>query len=354
MDANSKDADTDNAFVDCDLLIVGAGPVGLFGTYYAGFRGLRVAVLDALQEPGGQISAMYPEKLIFDIAGFPAVKGRDLVEGLVQQAERFKPRYLLGDRAQLLRPLTGPDGRTEFEVITANGVLVRCGAVVVTAGIGAFAPRKLGTGEEFEGRGLAYFVPDPADYSDHDVVVVGGGDSAVDWALTLHPIARSVTLVHRRQTFRAHEASLADLRATSVEIVTDAQVAEVTGGPGIERVALTGPGIEGGRRELPCQRLVATLGFVADLGPLRSWGLETAHQRHVIVDSAMQTSVPGVYAAGDITDYPGKVRLIAVGFGEAATAVNNAAVFLNPEAELFPGHSTDAESTVAKVAAGKG
>ncbi|GAY07405.1 thioredoxin reductase [Pseudonocardia sp. N23] len=330
-----------SALVDCDLLIVGAGPVGLFAAYYAGFRGLKVAVVDALEEPGGQISAMYPEKLIFDIAGFPAVKGRDLVDNLLEQGKRFDPRFVLGDRAQLLRPVALPDGRSGFEVVTADGVLLRCGAVVVTAGIGAFAPRKLGAGDEFEGRGLAYFVPDPSEYVDQDVVVVGGGDSAVDWALTLHPIARSVTLVHRRRTFRAHEASLADLRATSVEIITDAQVTGVLGGSGVERVALTGPGVEGGR-ELPCQRLVAALGFVADLGPLRSWSLEIAHQRHVVVDSAMQTSVPGIFAAGDITEYPGKVRLIAVGFGEAATAVNNAAVFLDPEVELFPGHSTDA------------
>ncbi|MGD9990681.1 NAD(P)/FAD-dependent oxidoreductase [Pseudonocardia sp.] len=341
MDGNSNGADAHNAFLDCDLLIVGAGPVGLFAAYYAGFRGLKVAVVDALAEPGGQISAMYPEKLIFDIAGFPSVKGRDLVDGLLEQATRFDTRFLLGDRAQLLRPVALPGGRSEFEVVTANGASVRCGAVVVTAGIGAFAPRKLGAGDEFEGRGLAYFVPDPSEYANQDVVVVGGGDSAVDWALTLHPIARSVTLVHRRRTFRAHEASLVDLRATSVEIITDAQVAGVFGGPDVERVALTGPGVEDGR-ELPCRRLVAALGFVADLGPLRSWGLEIAHHRHLVVDSAMQTSVPGIFAAGDITEYPGKVRLIAVGFGEAATAVNNAAVFLNPEVELFPGHSTDA------------
>ena len=171
-----------------DLLIVGAGPVGLYGAYYAGVRGLRVAVIDSLSQLGGQITAMYPEKLIFDIAGYPAVKGRDLVDALVEQAASASPLYLLGQEAQEL----STDSSGTHVVKTSGGDEIRCGAIVITAGIGTFTPRKLPAGEDFLGRGLEYFVPDPAPYAGADVVIVGGGDSALDWALMLEDIASSV------------------------------------------------------------------------------------------------------------------------------------------------------------------
>ncbi|MFG2076133.1 NAD(P)/FAD-dependent oxidoreductase [Nonomuraea maritima] len=321
--------------LDVDVLIVGAGPVGLFGAYYAGVRGLRTAVVDSLSQVGGQVSAMYPEKQIHDIAGFPAVSGRDLVAGLVEQAAPYEPAYLMGQEAQRLDRVP-QDGRPDLLVVkTSAGTEITAGSVVVTGGIGTFTPRPLPAGEEFLGRGLAYFVPDSSGYAGKDVVVVGGGDSAVDWALMLQPVARSVTLVHRRAAFRAHRGTVERLRSSPVEIVTDAQVVATTGVDELEQVELsTG-------RTLPCQRLVAALGFTADLGPVREWGLDLRDNRHLVVDSAMRTNVPGIYAAGDIADYDGKVRLIAVGFGEVATAVNNAAVHLDPRAQLFPGHSTD-------------
>ncbi|WP_188195277.1 NAD(P)/FAD-dependent oxidoreductase [Nonomuraea sp. SYSU D8015] len=317
--------------VDVDVLIVGAGPVGLFGAYYAGVRGLKTAVVDSLSQVGGQVSAMYPEKQIYDIAGFPAVSGRRLIANLVEQAAPYEPAYLLGQEAQRLEH--GLNGR--LVVKTSAGTEINAGAVIVTGGIGTFTPRPLPAGEEFLGRGLEYFVPDGADYAAKDVVVVGGGDSAVDWALMLHPVAASVTLVHRRAAFRAHHGSVERLKASPVEIVTNAQVTAALGGDRLERIELsTG-------HTLPCQRLVAALGFTANLGPLREWGLDLHDNRHLVVDSAMRTNVPGIFAAGDIADYDGKVRLIAVGFGEVATAVNNAAVHLDPAAQLFPGHSTD-------------
>jgi ferredoxin/flavodoxin---NADP+ reductase len=322
---------------DVDLLVVGAGPVGLFGAYYAGFRGLRCALMDSLPEAGGQISAMYPEKLIYDIAGFPAVKGRDLVANLKEQADRFDPVYLLGHTADTLTRLD--DGR--FEVTSRQGATVRAGAIVVTGGIGTFTPRPLPAGSDFLGRGLSYFVPDPAAHAGKDVVVVGGGDSACDWALALEPVARTVTLVHRRDTFRAHAHTVDQLRRSEVEIVTNAQVAAIHGNGHVRAVDIRlDPG--GGIRTVAAQEVVAALGFTANLGPLLQWGIAIADRRHIPVDTRMSTDVPGIYAAGDITEYPGKVRLIAVGFGEAATAVNNAAVLLDPEAALFPGHSTDA------------
>ncbi len=326
--------------IEVDILIVGAGPVGLFGAYYAGARGLRVAVVDSLSQVGGQVSAMYPEKQIYDIAGFPAVSGRELVAGLVAQAAQHAPTYLLGQEAQDLHQATVPDGPDLLRVTTSAGTEVTCGAVVVTGGIGTFTPRPLPAGEDFLGRGLDYFVPSAGAYVDKDVVVVGGGDSAIDWCLMLEPVASSVTLVHRRQAFRAHAASVEQVRASSVEIVTDAQVTALEGGDHVEKAVIAAKG-EAVPRSVPCQQVVAALGFTANLGPLREWGLELHDNRHLVVDSAMRTNVPGVFAAGDITDYEGKVRLIAVGFGEVATAVNNAAVHLDPQAQLFPGHSTD-------------
>jgi thioredoxin reductase (NADPH) len=322
----------DQTRVETDVLIIGAGPTGLFATYYAGFRGLRVAVVDSLPELGGQITAMYPEKAIFDVAGFPNVKGRDLVEGLVEQAGTAHPEYLLDRTAVSLH--------RDDDTVTVgldDGTEVAAKAVLITAGIGKFSPRPLPAGEGWLGRGLEFFVPSFAPYAGKDVVVVGGGDSAFDWALHLEPVARSVALVHRRDAFRAHHRTVEQVRSSSVEIITRAEVSALRGNGTVEEVDIT---VDGETTTRPAQAVVAALGFVADLGPLQQWGIEV-QKRHVVVDSAMRTSVERVFAAGDITEYPGKVRLIAVGFGEAATAVNNAAVVIDPAAHVFPGHSSE-------------
>ena len=321
-----------------DLLIVGAGPVGLYAAYYAGVRGLTTVVVDSLSQVGGQVTAMYPEKLIFDVAGFRAIKGRELIAGLEKQAAQYDPLYLLGREVQACETLA--NGR--HLVTTSGGDVIDCGAVVITGGIGTFTPRVLPAGEDFLGRGLDYFVPDPEPYTGADVIIVGGGDSALDWALTLEPLARSVTVVHRRKAFRAHQATVDQVMASTVEVITDAEVSGLSGERHLSSAQITCKG-DGDVREIACQRAVAALGFLANLGPLRDWELELHDNRHIVVDSTMATSRPGIYAAGDITDYLGKVRLIAVGFGEAATAVNNAAVYMNPETQLFPGHSTDAQ-----------
>lgn len=328
---NGRIPDVDD--VTTDLLIIGAGPTGLFAAYYAGFRGMRVAVVDSLPELGGQITAMYPEKAILDVAGFPSIKGRDLVEGLVAQAATADPTYLLDRTATALE-----HGDDEVVVTLDDGTRVTAGAVLITSGIGKFSPRPLPAGEGWVGRGMEFFVPSFAPYAGKDVVVVGGGDSAFDWAQHLEPIAASVTLVHRRDAFRAHERTVAAVKDSSVEIITNAQVTELRGDGHLEEIEVSVDGQEPQVRK--AQALVAALGFIADLGAIQQWGLET-HKRHVVVDSSMRTNLPRVFAAGDITDYPGKVRLIAVGFGEAATAVNNAAVVLDPAAHVFPGHSSE-------------
>ncbi len=329
----TRDA-SDSSSVEVDLAIIGAGPTGLYATYYAGFRGLRVALVDSLPELGGQITAMYPEKGILDVAGFPNVKGRLLVDGLVEQAATAKAEHFLDRTAATLTS-------HEDHVVLGldDGTQIRAGALIITAGIGKFSPRALPAGEGWVGRGLEFFVPSFEPYRDKDVLVVGGGDSAFDWAQHLEPIARSVTLVHRRDAFRAHQRTVDEVRASTVEIVTKAQVTALRGGDRVEEVDILVDGAEPVTK--PCQAVVAALGFIADLGPIQGWGLET-DKRHVVVDSSMRTNLPRVFAAGDITEYPGKVRLIAVGFGEAATAVNNAAVVIDPSVKVFPGHSSEA------------
>jgi ferredoxin/flavodoxin---NADP+ reductase len=321
------------AEVETDLLIVGAGPAGLFGAYYAGFRGMSVTLVDSLPELGGQVSALYPEKLILDVAGFPSIKGRELVEELVKQAASAHPTYLLDRTATSLK--SHDEGvRMELD----DGTVVQAKVVIITAGIGKFTPRPLPAGDGWEDRGLVFFVPSFAEYAGRDVVIVGGGDSAFDWAHSLEPIAKSVTLVHRRDKFRAHQATVDAVLASSTEVITQAQVTALNGEHHVESVEITTN--DGDVLTRPAQAVVAALGFVADLSAMAEWGLEF-EKRHIKVDPAMKTSVPRVFAAGDITEYDGKVRLIAVGFGEVATAVNNAAVVVDPEAHVFPGHSSE-------------
>ncbi|WP_033263566.1 NAD(P)/FAD-dependent oxidoreductase [Amycolatopsis vancoresmycina] len=328
---------TDVAGDPYDLVIIGAGPTGLFAAYYAGFRGLSMAVVDSLPEPGGQVTAMYPEKMIYDVGGFAEVRGRDLVEGLVRQAAPFKPRYLLGRKAEKLAPAA--DG---VELTLDGGETLRARAVLITAGIGEFTPRPLPAGDGWLGRGMVHFVPSLQAHAGQHVVVVGGGDSAFDWILALHPVAASVTLVHRRAKFRAAESIVRQARELGTRIITDAEVTRFVEAPdgSLEAVDVSVKGA--GDERLPANAVVAALGFTADLGPIESWGLEIDH-RAIAVDSTMATARERVYAAGDVAAYPGKVKLIATGFGEAATAVNNIAVALDPDAHLFPGHSSNAE-----------
>lgn len=324
--------------LEADLLIVGAGPAGLYATFYAGMRELSVVVLDALPEVGGQLMALYPEKPIYDVAGLPAVTGAELVTALHKQSRAANPEWVLGERAETLsRDATGTADR--LVVTTDLGTRIRVGGVILTAGIGSFKPRRLAVADHLEGRGLHYRVASAGDFAGQDVVVVGGGDSAVDWANMLAPIASSVTVVHRRRTLTAHQASVSELARNQVRVILDSEVVAVDGDEQLERVHV------GGRKSEPqilkADAVIAALGHIADLGPLRDWGCELEARRHILVDRRMETTVPGVFAAGDVTTYEGKVRIMASGFGEAATAVNNLAARLRPGETVFPGHSTD-------------
>lgn len=320
--------------VEVDIAFVGAGPVGLYGAYCAGFRGLSTALIDALPAVGGQVAAMYPEKQIYDVAGFEAIRGRELVDGLSAQAARYSPHVVLGQSATELTQLS--DSRLLLSC--DGGASITARAVVITGGIGSFTPRVLPAAAGWEERGLVYFVPNLAACADRDVVIVGGGDSAFDWAQALESLARSITIVHRRERFRAHEGTVRAVRSSDTKILVNSSVSQVHGDSSISGVVVEDS--SGFQEALPCQVLIAALGFQAQLGHLESWGLDI-QDRHIVVDSTMNTGRSMLFAAGDITHYPGKVRLMSVGFGEVATAVNNAAVLIDSSADIFPGHSTD-------------
>jgi ferredoxin/flavodoxin---NADP+ reductase len=318
---------------DFDIVVVGAGPVGLYAAYYAGFRGLRVAIIDPLPQVGGQVTALYPEKLIHDVAGFRSIRGQDLVDGLVDQVSQWEPTLVLSELAQ---ELLGDD---DLVLTLANGRALTTRGVILAAGLGSVSPKPLPAAKSFQGCGLVHFVPSLDAFDDQEVVVVGGGDSAVDWALAAADRAKTVTLVHRRRGFRAHQASLDALGRTDVRQILEAEISEIHGVSAVEAVSVRSP--DNGEVELlSCGFLVAALGFNTALGPIASWGLEM-NGRHVAVDPSMRTSRPRVYAAGDVSEYTGKVRLISVGFGEAAIAVNHLAHDLDPDAGVFPGHSTN-------------
>lgn len=319
-----------------DLTIVGAGPAGLYASYYAGFRGLKVKLIDSLEALGGQITALYPDKFIFDVAGFPKTYGKDLVKALVDQGLQFHPTVCLGERVDKIVPEA--DGT--LTLATTHGSH-RTRSLLVTIGVGAFNPKRIPapSATSYEGKGLAYFVPDASIYDGKRVVIVGGGDSAVDWALNLYPRAKQVILVHRRDSFRAHEESVRQLKNSSVALKLFCEVKEVKGEGQVESVVVVDTKTKA-EEQLAVDAILACLGFETSLGPLAQWGLTLAG-RDIVVNTRMETNIKGVYAAGDVVSYPGKVKLISVGFGEAATAVNNACAYLNPGTSVFPGHSSN-------------
>ncbi|AGA58834.1 thioredoxin reductase [Thermobacillus composti KWC4] len=319
-----------------DIVIVGGGPVGMFAAFYGGMRQATVKIIESMPQLGGQLSALYPEKEIFDVAGFPRVKAQELVDRLREQLDLFKPEICLEEKVLNVRKIE----ERLFEV-TTDRTVHHARAVIITAGVGAFEPRKLELpgAEAYEGVNLHYFVNDMEKFRDKRVLISGGGDSAVDWALMLEPIASSVTLVHRRDKFRAHEHSVEKLKASSVNIITPAEIEALSGSGRIERVTLK-HGRSGETTEHEVDAVIVSFGFVSSLGPIEEWGLQI-ESGSIVVDSRMETSIPGIFAAGDIVTYPGKLKLIAVGFGEAPTAINNAKVYIDPTAKLSPGHSSN-------------
>lgn len=331
-----------------DITVVGAGPTGLFAAFYAGLRGASVQVIDSLEEVGGQCSAMYPEKYIYDVIGYPKVLAKDFVAACLDQALRSNPTLHLREQVQTLEPLA--DGT--FILHTTKGQRLSR-TVIIAAGVGAFEPTRLGAAgvPELEGRGIHYFAKHIEEFRDKNVVIVGGGDSAVDWALTLEPLARTVNLIHRSK-FRAHEATVADLEASTVTLhYPGYEVVEVRSGPGGRISGLTFRHLEGHTQDLDVDELICAIGFKADPGPIKTWNLELQRNQVIVDKVTLQTNIPGVFAAGDIASYPAKFKLIANGAGEAVTAVNHAVQHIDPSARLDAGHSTTIMEKREKAAA---
>jgi thioredoxin reductase (NADPH) len=276
---------------------------------------------------------MYPEKEIHDVAGFASIRGADLVDNLLHQAGQYNYELRLSEAANDLE--TTANGN--YRLTTTAGRQIESRSILIAAGLGKFVPKTLPVAQASPMEGILHFVPQLSLLDGHHVLIAGGGDSALDWALAAIPRAKSVTIVHRRSRFRAHEATVEEARARGVRIIAPGQLQELRGSGAIEAVVVRQPATED--ELLPCDKLVLSLGFSSALGPLENWGLELSGS-HVRVWPDMQTSRERIFAVGDVSEYPGKVRLISVGFGEAAIAVNHIAVALFPQRQLFPGHST--------------
>ncbi|WP_163579387.1 NAD(P)/FAD-dependent oxidoreductase [Gracilibacillus saliphilus] len=318
-----------------DITIIGAGPVGLFTAFYGGLRQSSVKIIESLPQIGGQLSALYPEKYIYDIAGFPKVRAQELVDNLKEQTDLFEPEIVLNQSVEKVERLEDETFR-----ITTPTEEHLSKVIIITGGNGAFQPRKLSinNAEHFEDKNLHYFVDNMDKFRDQRVVLFGGGDSAVDWALMLEPIAKEVTLVHRRDSFRAHEASVENLMNSNVNILTPYVPESLIGQDKIDQIRLKE--VKGDKEVvLDVDHVLVNYGFISSLGPIKNWGLEI-DKNSIVVNSKMETNVPGIYAAGDICTYPGKVNLIAAGFGEGPTAVNNAKAYMDPKARIQPKHST--------------
>ncbi|ARK25006.1 ferredoxin--NADP(+) reductase [Sporosarcina sp. P37] len=334
-----------------DITIIGGGPVGLFTAFYAGLRQMSVKVIESLPQLGGQLSALYPEKYIYDIAGFPKVRAQELVDNLIEQMNQFPTTVCLGET--VLQVDKENDGI--FKLTTNCGVHYTR-TIVVTAGNGAFQARKMGieSEEKFREKNIHYFVQNMNQFQNKRVALFGGGDSAVDWALMLEPIAEKASIIHRRDKFRAHEHSVELLKQSKVHRLTPYVPVELLGDERIEKVILKHSKTEE-IVELEVDDVLVNYGFVSSLGPIKDWNLEI-EKNSIVVNSKMETNIEGLYAVGDICTYEGKVKLIASGFGEAPVAVSSAKVYIDPTAKTQPLHSTsimgESEEAPKKVTAG--
>jgi ferredoxin/flavodoxin---NADP+ reductase len=329
-----------------DITILGAGPSGLAAAYYAGHRDASVRIIESLEQIGGQVAAVYPEKHVFDVAGYPKIQGQALVDLCAEQGLQYSPEVRLGEEVQTLERLS-ENGEELLSVTTDKGGPFLSRALIITAGHGAFEPRKLGIDDidVWEGKGLHYFVREKDVFRDRTCVIVGGGDSALDWTLGLQDTARHpIALVHRRDNFRALETSVNEAKQLETEgrvkILTPYEVREVHGDGHIS--AITVENTQSGESEqVECDALITLLGFHSHLGAIADWGLELEGKRQIKIDpTSCQTNLPRVYAAGDVAGYPGKITLITIGMGEAAIAANNAVAAIRGE-KVQPKYSTD-------------
>ena len=325
-----------------DITVIGGGPAGIFALFYAGMRGASAQLVDALPELGGQLAALYPEKFIFDVAGYPRVLAKDLVRSLREQAAQF------GEPVHLGQAVTGLEERDGHFVVHTSKGSYPTRSIVIAAGIGAFSPRRLpqSCAEPWYDRGIYDVVTDPAVFKGQRVVIVGGGDSAFDWATQLRGVATHVSLVHRSDRFRAHGATItqfeADVAAGVASMYTFHELADVlcrAEGERFSHIVLKQMKTKA-LTEIEADVVLPMLGFVSDIGPIAEWGL-TLQKDEIVVNQLMETGRAGIWAAGDVTTYGGKLKLIACGFSESAIAVNQAVHWIYPDKKVAPGHSSN-------------
>jgi thioredoxin reductase (NADPH) len=317
--------------IKTDILIIGAGPVGMFAVFEAGLLKLRCHLIDALAEPGGQCTEIYPKKPIYDIPAYPEILAGDLVKNLADQIAPFEPTYTLGERADTIEKLE--DGT--FVVTTNKGTKHNAPAVFIAGGLGSFEPRKPPIKEivDFEDKGVEYIIKDPEIYRGKRVVISGGGDSALDWSIFLADVAEEVSLVHRRKDFRGALDSVekvAELaKEGKINLITDAEVKEIHGAEKVEAVKIKHKSDGDILKE--CDHFIPLFGLSPKLGPIADWGLEI-EKNAIVVNNALDygTNIPGIFAIGDVNTYPGKLKLILSGFHEATIAVQFAYNIINP------------------------
>ncbi|MFB4213965.1 NAD(P)/FAD-dependent oxidoreductase [Shouchella sp. JSM 1781072] len=317
-----------------DITIVGGGPVGMFTAFYAGMRQASVKLIESLPELGGQLQALYPEKFVYDVAGFPKVRARDLVSGLKAQMAQFDTQVCLNEEVLEVTK------EEHCFVIRTNHGNHYSKTIIITAGNGAFKPRtlKLSNEDLFKGKNIHYEITNLERFKGREVVVFGGGDSAVDWALMLEEICLKVTVVHRRDRFRAHDYSVKCLKESSASVLTPYVPIEIRGDEQIESVLVKE--VKGEKHVLvEADDFIVNYGFISNLGPINDWGLDI-EKNSILVNEIGETNIPGIYAVGDVATYRGKVKLMAAGFGEAPIAVSHAKVFIDPSSSLHGAHST--------------
>ncbi len=334
-----------------DITIIGAGPSGLFTAFQAGMHEASVRIIDSMPEPGGQLTALYPEKYIFDAPGFTRITAKELAANLFAQANQFNPDLCLNETVIEMIAAAGtelnsvPARETTFEVVTDKGRYLSK-TVIIAAGLGAFTPRSLGRPgmDKFAGKGVYYAVREKDSFKGKDVVIAGGGDSAFDWVINLLDIAGSVTLVHRTDTFRAHPHTIKQVSQYAsqgrIQIFTPYEIKEAAGSESLENVILLDS--NGKEITLRADALLLMLGFTSDLGPIGKWGLEIDDNR-IKVNQNLETNRRGIFAVGDIANYPGKLKLILTGFSDGAQAVKSAVPYIRPGDKLRHVHSTSSK-----------
>lgn len=327
--------------IKTDIIVIGAGPVGLFTVFEAGLLKMKCHLVDALPQPGGQLAEIYPKKPIYDIPGYPHILAQELVDNLMEQIEPFKPGFTLGERAETLERLED----NTIKITTNRGTEINAPVVAIAAGLGSFEPRKppIDNITQFEDKGVEYFIKNPEVYRNKRVVVAGGGDSALDWTIYLADVADEVYLVHRRQGFRGAPDSVEKVQELSnagkIKLITEAQVVGLNGNGKLNEVVIRHN--KEGDQVVPTDHFVPLFGMAPKLGPLQDWGLELDKDGGIVVNTFdYSTNVPGVYAIGDINSYPGKLKLILCGFHEATLMCQSAFKYIYPDKKLSLKYTT--------------